>query len=133
MGGRSFPARSNLGRSGIPSAGDWIPLLYGVELLSSNPRMSPTPSPPYITLSCLIPMAETSHSMAELADGLIIWFPANNRNSPRSESLVHLFLGRALCLSHHFRDLANQELPRPYQRPALTGRERLRLAQLSQC
>ena len=77
-------------------------------------------------------MAEASHAMAELADGLIIWFPANNRNFSRSETMVHLFLGRATCLSHHFRDLANQELPRPYQHPALTGRERLRLAQLSQ-
>src|SRR4030095_6838775 len=83
-------------------------------------------------LSILIPMAETSHALAELADGLIIWFPANNRNFSRSESLVHLFLGRALCLSHHFRDLANQELPRPYQRPTLTDRERLRLVQFSQ-
>ena len=44
-------------------------------------------------------MAETSHALAELTDGLIIWFPANNRNFSRSESLVHLFLGRALCLS----------------------------------
>ena len=77
-------------------------------------------------------MAETSHAMAELAEGLIIWFPANNRNFSRSESLVHLFLGRALCLSHHFSDLANQEIPRPYQRPDLTERECLRLAQLSQ-
>ena len=77
-------------------------------------------------------MAETSPAMAELAEGLIIWVPANNRNFSRSESLVHQFLGRALCLSHHFRDLANQELPRPYQRPALTDRELLRLAQLGQ-
>ena len=83
-------------------------------------------------LSSLTPMAETSYAMAEFTDGLIIWFPANNRNFSRSESLVHLFLGRATCLSHHFRDLANQELPRPYQPSALTGRERLRLAQLSQ-
>jgi hypothetical protein len=52
--------------------------------------------------------------MADLTEGLIIWFPANNRNFSSSESLVHLFLGRALCFSHHFRDLANQELPRPY-------------------
>jgi hypothetical protein len=29
--------------------------------------------------------------MAELAEGLIIWFPANNRNFSRSESLVQLF------------------------------------------
>jgi hypothetical protein len=70
--------------------------------------------------------------MAELTEGSIIWFPANNPNFSRSESLVHMFLGRALCFSHHFSDLANQEIPRPYQRPALTGRERLRLAQLSQ-
>jgi hypothetical protein len=55
------------------------------------PRMSETFAPPYITLSSLIPMAETSHVLTDLADRLIIWFPANNRNFSRSESLVQLF------------------------------------------
>jgi hypothetical protein len=82
----------------------WIPLLYGGELLSSNSGMSET-SAPCTTLSCLIPMADTSHALAELADWLINWFPANNRNFSRTESLVHLFPGCASCLSHHFRDL----------------------------
>src|SRR5215510_6848165 len=38
---------------------------------------------------------------------------------PRSKSLVYLFLGSALCLPHHFRDLANQELSRLLERLAL--------------
>src|SRR5262245_59995306 len=51
---------------------------------------------------------------------------------PRFERFVYLFLGSALCLPHHFRDLANQEFSRLLQRPTLAKRERLLLAQSSQ-
>jgi hypothetical protein len=51
---------------------------------------------------------------------------------PRFERFVYLFLGSDLCLPHHFRDLADQELSRLLQRLALAKRERPLLAQLSQ-
>src|SRR4030095_3618983 len=51
---------------------------------------------------------------------------------PRFERFVYVFLGSALCLPHHFRDLADQELSRLLQRPTLAKRERLLLAQSSQ-
>src|SRR5262245_1087689 len=51
---------------------------------------------------------------------------------PRFERFVYLFLGGVLCLPHHFRDLADQELSRLLQRLALAKRERPLLAQLSQ-
>src|SRR4030095_8712492 len=51
---------------------------------------------------------------------------------PRFERFVYMFLGSALCLPHHFRDLADQELSRLLQCPTLAKRERLLLAQSSQ-
>jgi hypothetical protein len=89
-------ARINQERRGIPSAGDGIPLLDGVELFPNNPtHVENTLSSVQNPLSSLIPMAE-------LADGPIICLPANNRNFSRSERLVYLFLGHALWPSHHF-------------------------------
>src|SRR5215475_7345138 len=51
---------------------------------------------------------------------------------PRFERFVYMFLGSALCLPQHFRDLPDQELSRLLQRLSLAKRERPLLTQLSQ-